>query len=77
MMIHSENTTHHPANRDLSETGEGNEIPRRLRLSSREIAVAVALTVAALIQLCWSLTKPDDKLTSAGPDPAAITRHAR
>ncbi|MEQ1698083.1 MAG: hypothetical protein ABL901_19810 [Hyphomicrobiaceae bacterium] len=69
---------HHPsANRDLSDTGEGDDIPRRLRLSSREIGVAMALTLAAMIQLFWSLNKPDDKLSSALPGPAAITGQAR
>ena len=76
-MIQRENTTGNPAHRDLPNPGEVNDIPRRVRLSSREIGVAVALTAAALIQLFWSLTKPDDRLTSVSPDPSAISRHAR
>jgi hypothetical protein len=61
------------------ESGVHTDIPRRLRLSSREIGVAVVLTFAALLQLYWSLTKEGEKLTSAIPhlDPAAVSRHAR
>lgn len=76
-MNQSEDTRLHLANRNLPETGEVNDIPRRLRLSAREIGVAVALTVAALMQLLWSLNKSDDKLSSANPDAAAIIRPAR
>ena len=35
------------------------DLPRRLRLSAREIAVAVALTFAAVIQLMFSLASRD------------------
>ncbi len=84
-MIQRDHTHDLSANRDLpdngeatlSDNGEANDIPRRLRLSSREIGVAVALTIAAVIQLFWSLSKPDEMLTSASPDPAAIIRNAR
>ncbi len=76
-MIQRDHTHDLSANRDLPDNGEANDIPRRLRLSSREIGVAVALTIAAVIQLFWSLSKPDEMLTSASPDPAAIIRNAR
>jgi hypothetical protein len=76
-MIQREDTHQNRADVVLSDTGEGTDIPRRLRLSSREIGVAVALTIAALLQLAWSITKPDEKLSSASPDPAGIARHAR
>lgn len=61
------------------DSGVHTDIPRRLRLSSREIGVAVVLTFAALLQLYWSLTRDDEKITSAMPqlDPASVSRHAR
>lgn len=62
---------------DPSDIGEGNEIPRRLKMSSREIGVAVALTLAAAMQLFWSLTKPEGIVTSANPEAAPIIRQAR
>jgi hypothetical protein len=76
-MIKRNDTPQNLANPDLADTGEGNEIPRRLRLSSREIGVAVALTLAAAMQLFWSLTKPEGIVTSANPEAAPIIRHAR
>jgi len=61
------------------DSGVHTDIPRRLRLSTREIVVAVALTCAALLQLYWSLTKDGEKLSSAMPnlDAAGVIRHAR
>jgi len=39
------------------------EVPRRLRLSAREIGVAVALTLAAAAQLWVSLGARSDSVT--------------
>jgi hypothetical protein len=51
------------------------ELPRRLRLSAREIGVAVALTFAAAIQLISALSTRDGKAGAINPiEPAALVR---
>ena len=54
------------------------ELPRRLRLSAREIGVAVALTFAAGVQLFSAMSSRDIKAAaSVGIEPASLMRPAR
>ena len=50
------------------------DLPRRMRLSAREIAVAMALTFAAATQLVYALSSRDSKAAAnfAGADRAAL-----
>ena len=51
------------------------ELPRRLRLSAREIGVAVALTFAAAVQLMSSLSSRESKSGATDLiEPAALVR---
>jgi hypothetical protein len=54
------------------------EFPRRLKLSAREIGVALALTFAAGVQLFSALSSRDGKSDAslAGIEPASLIRPA-
>ena len=60
-------------------TNLSDDIPRRLRLSSREIGVAVALTCAAALQLIMALTGKSEKTNASDQnlEPAAFIQHPR
>lgn len=52
------------------------DIPRRVKLSSREIGVAVALTLAAVLQLFWSLSGKDGGKMSSAASQSELSRKA-
>ena len=54
------------------------ELPRRMRLSAREIAVALALTCAAVTQLVFALSSRDAKtaVTAESTDRSALMQPA-
>lgn len=55
-------------------------IPRRVRLSAREIGVALVLTFAALVQIYWATSSTGEKVSSATIpliNPESVNRQAR